>query len=257
MEETISRMTGSRHGSYRSVSGLEAIAKAAGRSETVPTDWTVLLPVKPFHRAKSRLRCPDPGIRAALARAFFRDTLDAVLATPGVGAVLVVTSDGEAAADARAAGAGTVPDRLSAGLNAAIGTAAAEVLAAGASGPVAVLTADLPALRSAELGEVLAAAARHPRAFLADQARRGTTLLAAGRAQDLAPSFEDASRARHRRSGAYELTYPAAPSVRLDVDTLDDLRAAHALGTGRHTRPLIPEALGGGGAVRGTTPTPR
>ncbi|MFB7274832.1 5-amino-6-(D-ribitylamino)uracil--L-tyrosine 4-hydroxyphenyl transferase CofH [Streptomyces sp. NPDC056244] len=31
MEETISRMAGSRHSSYRSVSGLEAIAKAAGR----------------------------------------------------------------------------------------------------------------------------------------------------------------------------------------------------------------------------------
>ncbi|MFJ6730138.1 2-phospho-L-lactate guanylyltransferase [Streptomyces sp. NPDC091281] len=206
-------------------------------------DWTVLLPVKPFHRAKSRLWCPDEADRAALARAFFRDTLDAVLATTGIGAVLVVTDDGTAAADARSAGAGSVPDGPAAGLNSAVRAAAAGLAAAGGSGPVAVLTADLPALRSAELTEVLAAAAHHPRAFLADHTRRGTTLLAAGRPDDLLPCFEGNSRLRHRRRGVWELTAPAVPGVRLDVDTLDDLRAAHALGTGRYSRALVPAVL--------------
>ncbi|MYR60762.1 2-phospho-L-lactate guanylyltransferase, partial [Streptomyces sp. SID625] len=97
------------------------------------------------------------------------------------------------------------------------------------------LNADLPALRPAELARVLSAAARFPRAFLADAAGIGTTLLAVGADRELRPAFGTGSRLRHRESGAVELGPDAVDSVRQDVDTGDDLRAALALGVGPRT----------------------
>ncbi|MFF2999883.1 2-phospho-L-lactate guanylyltransferase [Streptomyces sp. NPDC057950] len=201
--------------------------------------WTVVLPVKPFARAKSRLTA-GPGVsREALAHAFFRDTLEAVLGTTGVARVLVVTDDGRAAAEARSAGALPVPDQRVAGLNTAIRTAVRHVRSLPGGGPIAVLTTDLPALRSGELATVLDCAAGHRRAFLADHTGRGTTFLAAARPRWLAPAFEGDSRDRHRLGGAHEITGPKVPGVRLDVDTAEDLRIARRLGVGRHTRAAL------------------
>jgi 2-phospho-L-lactate guanylyltransferase len=117
------------------------------------------------------------------------------------------------------------------------------VRAARPRSPVAALNADLPALRPAELFRVLDAAAQFPRAFLADAAAIGTTLLAAAAHQELRPSFGTDSRARHRASGAAELTLGAVDSVRQDVDTGADLRAALALGVGPRTAELAARML--------------
>ncbi|MGI5509174.1 2-phospho-L-lactate guanylyltransferase [Streptomyces sp. CA-106131] len=203
-----------------------------------------MLPVKPFTQAKSRLTAWRGASRTQLAHAFFRDTLEAVLETTGIGRVLVVTGDDQAAAEARCIGAVTVPDHPPAGLNAAISTAAAHAHAVGARGPIAVLTCDLPALRSAELVQVLASAGEHPRAVLADHTGQGTTLLAAARPQWLAPSFEGHSRHRHRLGGAHDITGVDVSSVQLDVDTPDDLRLAVRLGVGQHTRAVLAPAPG-------------
>jgi 2-phospho-L-lactate guanylyltransferase len=100
---------------------------------------------------------------------------------------------------------------------------------------VAALNADLPALRPPELARVLAAAAEFPRAFLADAAGIGTTLLAAAPEQELRPEFGTDSRNRHRASGARELGPAGVDSVRQDVDTGDDLRTALTLGVGPYT----------------------
>ncbi|MFF3564609.1 2-phospho-L-lactate guanylyltransferase [Streptomyces sp. NPDC002574] len=208
-------------------------------SSIAPPAWTLVLPVKPFTQAKSRLATRHGIRRSDLARAFFEDTLGAVRTTTGVGSVLVVTADRQAAAIARSAGALTVPDEPQAGLNAAIRTAVRHAQHMGADGPIAVLTCDLPALRGAELAEVLDAAAGHARAFLADHTRRGTTLLAAAHPRWLEPSFEGGSRDRHLAAGAFEITDPQVPGARLDVDTLDDLRRARQLGLGRHTRAVL------------------
>lgn len=82
---------------------------------------------------------------------------------------------------------------------------------------------------------MLAAAGEFPRAFLADAAAIGTTLLAASPGRELLPAFGGDSRARHRASGAAELRLDAVHSVRQDVDTRDDLRAALTLGVGPRT----------------------
>ena len=82
---------------------------------------------------------------------------------------------------------------------------------------------------------MLQTAARSSRAFLADAAGTGTTLLAVGPGHELAPHFGPRSRARHRASGATEITLTGVRSVRQDVDTEADLAAALALGVGPFT----------------------
>ncbi|MDT3724688.1 2-phospho-L-lactate guanylyltransferase [Streptomyces sp. DSM 41972] len=198
--------------------------------------WTLVVPLKPLPQAKSRLAdTVDDGLRPGLALAFAQDTVAAALGCPAVRDVVVVTNDALAARELAALGAGTVPDLPRAGLNAALVHGATVVGAARRAASVAALNADLPALRPAELARVLDAAARFPRSFLADSAGRGTTLLAASRGRELRPRFGVGSRALHRASGAVELTLDAVDSVRQDVDTGGDLRAALALGVGPRT----------------------
>ncbi|MGW0770344.1 2-phospho-L-lactate guanylyltransferase [Streptomyces sp. NPDC002676] len=198
--------------------------------------WTLVIPLKPLALAKSRLSdTAADGVRPGLALAFAQDTVAAALACGAVAGVAVVTDDELAGRELAALGARIVPDAPGSGLNAALRHGAAVVREMSPHVPVAALNADLPALRPRELSRVLEAAAEFPRAFLPDAAALGTTLLAAAPGQELLPAFGTDSRARHRASGAAELRLPAVDSVRQDVDTGADLRAALALGVGRHT----------------------
>ncbi|HZG04951.1 MAG TPA: 2-phospho-L-lactate guanylyltransferase [Streptomyces sp.] len=205
-----------------------------GAGAAVP--WTLVVPLKPLGRAKSRLAAAaGEDLRPELALAFALDTVGAALACPAVEDVVIVTDDPRAGAELAAVGARIVPDAPAAGLNAALEHGEAVVRARRPGAAVAALNADLPALRPAELARVLAAVRAHPRAFLADAAGVGTTLLAAAPGTALAPAFGGASRARHLRSGAVEITLSGVESVRRDVDTGEDLAAALALGVGPHT----------------------
>ena len=203
--------------------------------------WTLIVPLKPLARAKSRLAEATGVLRPAFALAFAQDTVAAALRCPAVVRVLVVTDDPRAGARLAALGAVPVRDRPAAGLNAALahGAETARTAPYGTDGGwVAALSADLPALRPEQLGLVLEAAAAHPRAFLADTQQVGTTLLTAAPGHRLSPRFEGGSRLRHAASGAHELTLDDVPSVRRDVDTPDDLRSALTLGLGPHTSAL-------------------
>jgi 2-phospho-L-lactate guanylyltransferase len=206
----------------------------------------VVVPLKSLARAKSRLAdTAADGLRPGLALAFAQDTVAAALACAAVRDVAVVTDDALAGRELAALGARIVADEPGGGLNAALGHGAGVVRSWSPDSAVAALNADLPALRSVELGRVLDAAAEFPRAFLPDAAAIGTTLLSAAPGRELLPAFGADSRARHRASGAAELRLDAVDSVRQDVDTGDDLRAALALGVGPRTaaaaaRLLIP-----------------
>ncbi|MYW46814.1 2-phospho-L-lactate guanylyltransferase [Streptomyces sp. SID161] len=217
--------------------------------------WTLVIPVKPLTRAKSRLAdTAGDGVRPGLALAFAQDTVGAALACAAVSDVAVVTDDELAGRELAALGARIVPDPPGGGLNAAVAHGAAAVREMRPGAPVAALNADLPALRPAELSRVLAAAEEFPRAFLADTAERGTTLLAAAGDRALRPAFGIDSRSRHRASGAVELLLAGVDSVRQDVDTGADLRAALALGVGRYTAAAsagLLEATGEGTSARG------
>lgn len=208
--------------------------------------WTLVIPLKPLTRAKSRLSdTAGDGVRPGLALAFAQDTVAAALACPMVRDVAVVTDDALAGRELAALGARIVPDEPLGGLNAALAHGAAAVRSLRPRSPLAALNADLPALRPAELARVLDAAAEFPRAFLPDAADIGTTLLAAAGNAELRPAFGPDSRRRHHTSGAVELRLTHVDSVRQDVDTGEDLRAALALGVGPRTaaaaaRLLIP-----------------
>ncbi|MET8132734.1 MULTISPECIES: 2-phospho-L-lactate guanylyltransferase [unclassified Streptomyces] len=208
--------------------------------------WTLVVPLKPLARAKSRLAdTASDVLRPGLALAFAQDTVAAALACAAVRDVAVVTGDVLAGRELSALGARIVADEPGGGLNAALTHGARVVRSRDPESAVAALNADLPALRPLELARVLAAAGEFPRAFLADAAAIGTTLLAASPGLELGPAFGGDSRARHRASGAAELRLDAVDSVRQDVDTRDDLRAALTLGVGPRTaaaaaRLLIP-----------------
>ncbi|MER6105049.1 2-phospho-L-lactate guanylyltransferase [Streptomyces sp. NPDC001832] len=198
--------------------------------------WTLVVPLKPLARAKSRLM-PATGaaLRPRLALAFARDTVAAALSCRAVRDVVVVTDDTEAGAALAALGARIVPDEPERGLNAALAHGERTVRARRPGAALAALNADLPALRPGELARVLDYSAAFPRAFVTDAAGIGTTFLSAAPGVELRPTFGGPSRARHLKSGAVEISLTGIDSVRQDVDTGDDLRAALALGVGPHT----------------------
>jgi 2-phospho-L-lactate guanylyltransferase len=203
------------------------------------TAWTLILPVKGGPLAKSRL-----GGRPELATAIALDCLDAVLACPVVGRVLVVTSDPPIRAAARAVGAHVVPEaQPGAGLVPAI-VSGVRVAALVCAGPTAVLLADLPALRPEDLAAALAAveARLHDdtasMAAVPDAQGTGTVLLAARTPADLDPAFGPDSLGEHVRRGAEALDLDL-PGLRRDVDTPADLEAALALGVGPRTATAV------------------
>ncbi|MFG2192660.1 2-phospho-L-lactate guanylyltransferase [Streptomyces sp. NPDC048639] len=224
--------------------------------EAVPdAGWSLVVPLKPLPLAKSRLaETAGNGLRPGLALAFAQDTVAAALCCPAVREVVVVTDDRKAAAAMTALGARAVPDAPGAGLNAALAHGARTVRVAVPRARIAALNADVPALRPAELARVLAIAGTFPRAFLADAAEIGTTLLSAAPGVDLAPAFGGASRERHRASGAREIVLDGVDSVRRDVDTGEDLRAALALGVGPYTARMCATVPSGSAAGQGSHP---
>lgn len=190
----------------------------------------MLIPVKSLPVAKSRLTgaSADPAAHARLVRAIRADTIAAARAAEGV-ARLVLVADGPGAdASTELTFVQTAP-----GLNAALAEAADDARARWPRDAVAALVGDLPALRSPELAAALAAAARHERAFVADAAGTGTTLLTAAPGSAFLPRFGAGSAQRH---AGVATALDAAPGLRCDVDTGADLQFAVELGVGPATR---------------------
>ena len=201
--------------------------------------WSVVVPAKRLVAAKTRLTPLTaalgdelPAGHADLVLALLADTVSAALAAPAVHLLLVVTDDPQAAEVVTALGAHTVGDEPDRGLNAALahGARRAREMTAG---PVAALSSDLPALRPEELTAALQAAAAVPRAFVADAAGSGTTLLAV-REGELEPRFGPGSAAAHTAGGATPLNGDW-PGLRQDVDTPGDLHTACWIGVGPRT----------------------
>ncbi|WP_433243976.1 2-phospho-L-lactate guanylyltransferase [Streptosporangium sp. CA-135522] len=198
------------------------------------SDWTIVVPVKTLVAAKTRLAQAAGPHRAALAVAIACDTVEAALSCALVARVVVVTGDPVAAEALGGVGAHVVGDP-EAGLNAALRRGAEEAVRLAPGDAVGALQADLPALRPAELALVLAAAAEFDQAFLPDAADVGTTFYGVQPDIRFTPGFGGESRDRHLRRGAKEICLDGIDSVRRDVDTPDDLRAALGLGVGPRT----------------------
>ncbi|TDD91390.1 2-phospho-L-lactate guanylyltransferase [Actinomadura darangshiensis] len=197
--------------------------------------WSLVVPVKVLAKAKTRMSAAAGPHREALALAVAADTVAAALRCDRVRDVIVVTDDPLPAAELAALGARIVPDVPDAGLNPALVHGAGRGRELSPDAGVGALSADLPALRPDELARVLDAAGNAPESFVPDAAGIGTTLYTARPGVPFSPAFGGDSRTAHRARGAREILLPGTDSVRRDVDTPEDLRAALALGTGPRT----------------------
>lgn len=208
--------------------------------------WHVVVPVKPPALGKSRLEAPGAD-RAALADAIARDTVDAVARASRVAEVVVVTAgsgwpqhaaeDADAPARARPSGPIRVVNETEpAGLNAAIRLGLAAI---DRGLPRAVLLGDLPALRASDLDAALALAGAARLGLVADAEGTGSTLITARAGIALVPAFGADSAHAHRAAGHVDLGVAPDSTLRRDVDTAEQLRAAAALGLGPRTSALL------------------
>jgi hypothetical protein len=62
------------------------------------------------------------------------------------------------------------------------------------------------------------------------------------------------SRARHIEAGAWEVLLPGLDGIRQDVDTVEDLELARALGLGPHTRAVVSAVMEGVSPAHPRTP---
>jgi len=203
-------------------------------------DIGLIIAVKRLSAAKTRLAALfGADVRERVVLAMLLDTITAARAVPAIASITIVTPDPTAAAAARELGATvlidpTPPDHPDPLNNAVL---AASNSLSNTTTNILVLQGDLPALKSSELTEALMAAQHSPRSFVADRQGTGTVaLFALGAA--LTPRFGPDSAARHRDSGAVELT-GAWPGLRCDIDTPDDLAEARLLGVGTATAAII------------------
>jgi 2-phospho-L-lactate/phosphoenolpyruvate guanylyltransferase len=199
-----------------------------------PVSWTIVIPVKAAASAKTRLAAAvSSALRAELARAFALDTIGAALAARNVSRVIVVGDE-----PSMAGGAEFLAEAEGGqGLTAAIRHGVTRARSA-SSVPVGVLLGDLPALTPDELDAALDAAARHPLAFVRDAEGTGTTLATATAGTAFEPRFGLDSAALHVADGYVELA--ASAGLTHDVDTVEGLAGALALGVGMHTSAIAP-----------------
>ncbi len=204
-------------------------------------DVGLIIAVKRLAAAKTRLAPVfSARTRETVVLAMLVDTLTAAARAGSVRSITVVTPDAAAAAAAVKLGADVLADPTPEGhpdpLNNALASAEGALVDSFATtdlSNVVVLQGDLPALQAQELSEAIAAARHYKRSFVADRLGTGTSALFAF-GTPLDPRFGPDSAARHRRSGAIELT-GAWPGLRCDVDTPADLAAARHLGVGSAT----------------------
>jgi 2-phospho-L-lactate/phosphoenolpyruvate guanylyltransferase len=197
--------------------------------------WAVI-PVKPLRGALRRLTSAlEAPVRRQLQVAMLTDVLGACAGVRELAGVMVVTSDPDAAAMARAiAGARVVPDHEPPrGMNAAVARGLVGVAAEGADAAL-VLTADLPLALPDDLAAIVAAGPPGPSALLVPSADgTGTNAMLLRPPAALAPRLGPDSYARHeaqaRRRGLVTARLEL-PRLALDIDTPADLTALMALG---------------------------
>lgn len=198
--------------------------------------WRLIVPVKGQLIAKSRLHPPAGVARADLAHAFALDTIAAALAALPPAHLVVVTCDEPTAAFVREGGGIVIADDDS-GLNAAIRLGIRYVEHVIGPGPTAVLLGDIPTLRARDLTGALSLSAAHSKAMVPDASGTGTVMISALSSLDLRPRFGPHSAREHSRDCVrLDLNLPA---LRTDVDDDQSLRAAIAMGVGRHTAAVL------------------
>ena len=184
-----------------------------------------IIPLKGFREAKRRLDLSDDA-RADLARAVARHVLEACIGS-GLDP-LVVTGSTVVRDWAVEAGAETIPDPGTGGLNAAAGHAASTANARGRSW--IIVHGDLPLLTPSDLAPVVDAI-REGRAVIAPSRDGGTNVL--GDSRPLRFAYGPGSFHRHLGAAAGRpLAVIVRPGTAIEIDTRDDLQVAASLSQG-------------------------
>jgi 2-phospho-L-lactate guanylyltransferase len=187
-----------------------------------------VVPVRHLADAKSRLApVLAPWERVALAAAMARDVLEALLASPALASVRVVTADPAAEALARALGAGVIVSGKDRGFSAAADLAARTV---GAEAPATLLLlpADVPLVRPATIAALVARHGARPPAVTLVQAAAdgGTNAVLATPPDAVAFRFGAGSFERHgaaARERRVALRVAGAAELAFDLDRPADL----------------------------------
>jgi 2-phospho-L-lactate guanylyltransferase len=227
-------------------------------SAAEPWASCAIVPVKALSEAKSRLApALSPTQRRSLVLAMFEDVLDALAATPGIDAVLVVTADSDVGDLARRKGVTVLQEERSLGLNAALSLGAAEAKRRGAV-RVLFIPADLPFATPAEIGEIMVPAQpseRHHPVIVPARDGDGTNALLLTPPDALEPSFGPGSFERHCEQARARGLSPRTirlDGLALDIDEPADLAMLIARSGGRSRYAFLREA---GRALEAATDT--
>lgn len=226
---------------------------------SAPPTWALV----PAKRLEGALRRLAPAlarpVRRELQVAMLRDVFAACAGAPGLAGLLVVTSDPEVAARARAdAGAEVVADHHPPrGMNGAVARGLGELSRHGVAAAL-VLTADLPLAQPEDIAAILAAAPPSPSAVLVPSHEgTGTNAMLLRPPGALDPRLGPDSLARHlaqaSRRGVRAVRLERA-ALALDIDRPRDLAALIARGGQSATHAAcarlgVSQRLGAGSAL--------
>ena len=194
----------------------------------------LLLPVKAFDRAKSRLALPDRQ-RTRVARLLFAHTLGISLQCLTPRQVVVMTSDPVARKLAARRGVKSLSDP-SDDLNTSLEAVLHVLRKCFPASTLAVTVSDLPGLTAPILYRALRESSRssHP-AVVVDQHGTGTTFLSIPPKGRLPMHFGRNSARKFTEAGAVPLLFPP-PGITHDLDVLSDLHPSFAI----HQEDLCP-----------------
>jgi len=190
------------------------------------TTWA-LIPLKSADRAKSRLAgVLSPVQRTRLFLTLADRVIRALLDTPGIDKVALVTASSELAAFGRSLGATALMQPADAGMSAALDFGLRELEPLKVD-RVLMIPGDLPLISPEVLARFLARAGKGPGiALVPDRKGAGTNLLLCAPPHAVAPSFGERSFERHLAAAAaagIEARVLPIQELALDLDEPEDL----------------------------------
>jgi 2-phospho-L-lactate guanylyltransferase len=193
--------------------------------------------------AKSRCEMAlGPLERDELVRAMLCDMVEALLASPSITAVHVVTPTAALAQAAEAAGASVLLEPHPRGVNAAFEAARAQIRASDAEAVVAALPGDLPLIEAGEIEAVLAQLSPGCALIVPASADGGTGAVIAPASAGFSFQFGPDSFRRHLDAVAAAGLTPRvvrSPSLGLDIDRPEDLDLVLGRGARGRTAALL------------------
>jgi 2-phospho-L-lactate/phosphoenolpyruvate guanylyltransferase len=206
--------------------------------------WAVV-PVKECDRAKERLApVLPPALRRGLALAMLDDVLAALVATPGLEGLVVVTVDPQARRLARRYAARVLEESARDGHTAAVAAAARLLETEGRAGML-TLPGDVPLATADEIGRIIAAHGPAPAFTIAPSHDEGGSNAILVSPPDAVPlSFGVDSFFPHLRAAAARGIRPQVvrlPGIALDIDNPEDLSAFALRPSATRTRAFLAE----------------